>query len=284
MLGSIEAGGTKFVCAVGNENLEIFERISIPTTDPESTISEVFKFFEGREITSLGVGAFGPICSNKNSDKYGYITNTPKEKWKNFNLIGTLSKLNAPITFTTDVNSSAIGEYNVGAGKGKASLVYYTVGTGVGGGYINNGKILQGYNYPEMGHMLIDRLSNDVKKSSCPFHENCLEGLASGSAIKSRTGLFAYEITDEDFWNTEAYYLAQCIYNTTLILAPEIIVLGGGVMKKEGLLEKIKKEFVKLINDYVTYPEIDTYIVTPELGDNAATIGCFVMAKNGIKL
>lgn len=278
MLGSIEAGGTKFVCATGNENLEVFERVSIPTTDPETTLKEVFKFFEGKEISSLGVGAFGPICSNKKSDKYGYITNTPKEKWKNFNLIGELSKI-APVIFTTDVNSSAVGEFYEGAGKDKESLVYYTIGTGVGGGYINQGRVLKGFNYPEMGHMLIDRISDDKKKSSCPFHENCLEGLASGTALKVRTGVYAYDIKDENVWKTEAHYIAQCIYNTTLILAPEIIVLGGGVMKKNGLIPMIKEEFIKLVNTYVTYPNIDEYIVTPGLGDNAATIGCFIMAK-----
>lgn len=283
VLGSIEAGGTKFVCAIGNDNMEVLERVSIPTTTPEETLPQVFEFFkkyEG-ELEAVGVGAFGPIDSNKKSETFGYITSTPKIAWQNYNFIGELERnLQVPINWTTDVNAAAYGEYYYGHGKDLDSLIYYTVGTGIGGGAIQRGEFVGGMNFPEMGHMVVNRHPHDHAKCVCPFHDSCLEGLAAGPALQEKAGRPAFEVAPEDeLWDIEASYIAQCVYNTTLMLAPEVIVLGGGVMQQEHLLDKVKCAFETLMNGYVGYPAIDEYLKTPALGNNAATIGCLAMAK-----
>ena len=287
VLGSIEAGGTKFVCAIGNHDMEVLERISIPTTTPEETLPKVFEFFKKyeQELEAVGVGAFGPIDSNKKSATFGYITSTPKLAWQNYDFIGELKRhLNVQINWNTDVNAAAYGEYYFGHGKDLESLVYYTFGTGVGGGAIQRGEFVGGMNFPEMGHMIVKRHPEDNAKCVCPFHSDCLEGLAAGPALQEKAGRPAFELEPTDpIWDIEAYYAAQCIYNTTLILAPEVIVLGGGVMQQTHLLKKVKQEFEKLMNGYVGYPSVDDYIQIPALGNNAATIGCLAMAKALLK-
>lgn len=287
VLGSIEAGGTKFVCAVGTHDMEVLDRISIPTTTPEETLPQVFEFFKkyAGELEAIGVGTFGPVDSNRKSTTYGYITSTPKIVWQNFDLMGELQKnLQVPMDWTTDVNAAAYGEYYFGHGKDLESLVYYTVGTGIGGGAIQRGEFVGGMNFPEMGHMVVNRHSLDTAKCICPFHDSCLEGLASGPALQEKAGRPAFEVSKEDIlWEIEADYIAQCIYNTTLMLAPEVIVLGGGVMQQEHLLAKVKAAFEKLMNGYVQYPVIDEFLKNPALGNNAATIGCLAMAKNILK-
>lgn len=283
MYGSIEAGGTKFVCAVGNEKLEIIERITFPTTKPKETMQEVCNFFDRfrGELMGIGVGSFGPIDIHENSSTYGYITSTPKIAWQNFDFVGYLKKeFNVPIAWTTDVNAAAYGEYIFGNGIGCSSLVYYTVGTGVGGGAIQNGNFIQGFSHPEMGHILVRRHSEDPFKGNCPFHGDCLEGLAAGPAIEKRSGKKGQEISEvSNIWIYESYYLAQCVYNATLQLSPDVVVLGGGVMKQKQLLEKIRLEFKRLVNGYVDTPPLEKYIVTPKLEDNAATLGCLALAK-----
>lgn len=283
LLGSIEAGGTKFVCAIGNENMEILQRISIPTTTPQETLKQVFDFFAKHQLglEAVGVGLFGPVDSDRKSKQYGYITSTPKVAWQNFNIVGELQKqLDVPLHWTTDVNAAAYGEYCFGQGKQLESLVYYTFGTGVGGGAICRGKWIEGMNFPEMGHMVVQRHPLDLADSVCPFHKNCLEGLASGPALQMKAGKPAFEISSEDpIWDVESFYIAQCVYNTTLMLAPEVIVLGGGVMQQQHLLPRVKRIFEELMNGYVRYPNIDDYLKLPALGNNAATIGCLTMAK-----
>ncbi|MBO0476232.1 ROK family protein [Vagococcus sp. DIV0080] len=281
--GSVEAGGTKFVCAVSDENLTIIERVSFPTTTPEETMEQVIAFFSRYEnsLASIGTGSFGPIDINKESPTYGYITSTPKLAWQHYDLLGTMKNhFNIPIAFTTDVNAACYGEYRLGSAKGKSNVVYYTVGTGIGGGAIQKDQFIEGFSHPEMGHMLVKPHSKDNFKGKCPFHNNCLEGMASGPAIEERLGQTGDRLSEEDpFWETEALYLAQCIYQTTLMLSPNVIILGGGVMHQSHLIEKVRDLFEELMNGYVTYPAIEEYIVLPKLGDNAGTLGCLTLAK-----
>ena len=284
MYGSIEAGGTKFVCAIGNDDLKVLERVSSPTTTPNETMSLVIDFFNHykEQLESIGVGSFGPIDIHRESKTYGHITSTPKTAWKNFDFVGTLNKhFEIPIAWTTDVNAACYGEYVSGHGKGLSSVVYYTVGTGIGGGAIQDGIFVEGFSHPEMGHTLVKRHSGDTFSGTCPFHHDCLEGLASGPAIEMRTGTKGQDLSIEDpFWEIEADYIAQCACNTTLMLSPDIIIFGGGVMQQEHLKKKVQRRFLELINGYVDTPNIEEYIVTPKLADNAGTIGCLTLAKD----
>lgn len=284
LYGALEAGGTKFVCAVGNENLEIIERVSFPTETPEKTLKNVVKFFKKfNGIDKIGIGSFGPIDINPNSKTYGYITSTPKPTWENCDVVGYL-KQHLPhisVTWTTDVNAACYGEYVAGHGQNFSSVVYFTIGTGVGAGALQNGQFISGFSHPEMGHMLVKRHKGDTYKGHCPYHNDCLEGLAAGPAIEGRTGIKGQNLTQDDpAWDIVASYIAQCAHNTTLMFSPEVIIFGGGVMKQDHLRDKVKEKFAALMNNYITYPELDTYIVTPKLQDNAGIVGCLALARD----
>lgn len=281
MYGAIEAGGTKFVCAVSDEQLEIKERVSIPTTTPEETLKQVFDFFDKYTLNSIGIGSFGPIDVNKKSATYGYVTSTPKTAWKNFDFLGAVKqRYGVPVAWTTDVNAAAYGEYKKGSARGADSCLYLTIGTGIGGGAVVDGKVLSGFGHPEMGHLLVKMHPDDDFKGVCPYHGNCLEGIAAGPAIEERYGKKGTDLADDKkVWEIEAFYLAQALVNYTLILRPEKIILGGGVMKQTKLLSLIKQEFTKLMAGYVDTPSLDEYIVTPELEDNAGIMGCLLMAS-----
>lgn len=283
IIGGIEAGGTKFVCAVGNEHGEIFERISFPTEEPEIVLNKVLDFFKDKNIQALGIGSFGPIDLNPASETYGFIKNSPKLLWKNFNLLGFFkNNFNIPISIDTDVNVAALGEKTWGAAQGLSNCVYLTVGTGIGGGIISNGKILHGINHSEMGHIYINKHSKDDFEGKCPFHKICLEGLASGPAIEKRWNMSAKNIPDTHLaWELEAYYIAQALVNYLMILAPEKIILGGGIMKQTHLFPKIREQFKILLNDYIQNPKLannlDEYIVPPKLEDNAGVLGAIAL-------
>ena len=280
MYGAIEAGGTKFVCAVSDKQLEIKERVSIPTTTPEETLKQVFDFFDQYTLTSIGIGSFGPIDVNEKSATYGYVTSTPKTAWKNFDFLGAVKqRYGIPVAWTTDVNAAAYGELKKGSAQGTESCLYLTVGTGIGGGAVVDGKVLSGFGHPEMGHLLVSMHPDDDFEGVCPYHGNCLEGVAAGPAIEKRYGKKGYELAeDKKVWEIEAFYLAQALVNYTLILSPEKIILGGGVMKQTQLLSMIKEQFTQLMAGYVATPSLDEYIVTPELEDNAGIMGCLLMA------
>ncbi|MER2181155.1 MAG: ROK family protein [Desemzia incerta] len=282
MFGAIEAGGTKFVCAVSDENFTIKERVSIPTTKPEETMTEVFSFFDQYELTAIGIGSFGPIDVNKESDTYGFITSTPKTAWKFYDFLGSVkNRYSVPIGWTTDVNAAALGEIKLGAAKGLKSCVYLTVGTGIGGGAVINGELLEGYGHPEMGHIPVRLHPNETYKGTCPYHGDCLEGIAAGPAIEGRFGKKGHLLADqEEVWEMEAYYLAQALMNYTLILSPERIVLGGGVMKQKQLYPLVRQKFAELINDYVQVPDLEQYIVAPGLEDNAGILGSLLLATD----
>ncbi|WP_058305995.1 ROK family protein [Gracilibacillus massiliensis] len=282
--GAIEAGGTKFVCAVSDSNLNIVEKINIPTTEPKDTMKEVFRFFNNYSLQSIGIGSFGPIDVNKESKKYGYITTTPKKGWSDFDFVGFVqNQFDIPIAWTTDVNASAYGEYKLGGAHRANSCLYLTVGTGIGGGAIINDGILEGFGHPEMGHILIRKHPEDNFDGNCPFHSNCLEGLASGPAIEKRIQNKANSLKEDDpYWNIESYYLAQALVNYTFILRPEVIILGGGVMDQKHLFPKIRKEYKNLMKDYVNTLDLDEFIIEPGLNGDQGLMGCLLLAKDEI--
>ena len=283
--GSIEAGGTKFVCAVGDSDFNIVERVNFPTTTPDETLARAFEFFDKHELEAMGIGSFGPIDVNLASETYGYVTTTPKPHWADYNFLGTVKdRYNIPIGWTTDVNASALGELSLGAAKGLNSCLYLTVGTGVGGGAVVNNELLSGYSHPEMGHIMVRPHPEDYFEGVCPFHKHCLEGLASGAAIEKRFGVKANRLDENHAaWKFEAYYIAQAIMSYALILSPEKIIIGGGVMNQDHLFARIRKELVQIMAGYVILPDLADYIVAPALGNNSATIGCLMLAKNSSK-
>lgn len=288
-LASIEAGGTKFNCGVGTENGEIIERIQFPTTTPQETMGQVIDFFKGKEIDALGVGSFGPIDPHPHSDTYGYITSTPKPYWNQYNILGTLKEqFDIPMAFDTDVNGAALGEWTWGAAKSLNSCLYITVGTGIGAGAIVEGKLLHGLSHPEMGHILVRRQLQDDYAGRCPYHQDCLEGMAAGPAIEARWGMKANLLSvDHPAWELESEYLAQALMNYVLILSPEIIVMGGGVMHQEQLFPLIRKKLAALLNGYVQHSaiigDLDRYVVPPQLGDDAGLCGALALAKRALQ-
>lgn len=288
LLGAIEAGGTKFVCGVGTETGEVLERVNFPTETPAETIRNVVSFFQLKNVEALGVGSFGPIDPRKDSPTYGYVTSTPKPHWGYFPFLDELKKhFTIPIGFDTDVNIAALGEQTWGAAQGKSNCLYITVGTGIGAGAIVNDELVHGLTHPEMGHILVRRHERDVFAGSCPYHNDCLEGMAAGPAIEKRWGVKGNELPIEhDCWEFEAYYLAQAVVNFTLTLSPEIIVMGGGVMKQEQLFPLIRGKVVEMLNGYVAHEQItkriDSYIVPPGLGDNAGLCGALALASKMI--
>lgn len=280
LYGSIEGGGTKFVCAIGNEQLEIVEKAVFKTTTPEETLKKVVQFFEGKRVSAIGMGMFGPLEQRVDHEKYGYITSTPKQGWANVDLVSQLKEvLNVPIYFTTDVNSSAYGEFiSRGAVPG---LVYYTIGTGIGAGIVLNGEIIGVTGHPEMGHVSVKRRLDDADfEGVCPYHKDCLEGLASGPTLQARLGILGERVAlDHPVFELIGYYIAQACVQATLTLRPSVIVLGGGVMSSN-LLEIVKKEFKKTLNNYIEIENIDTYLSLPTVVENgSATIGNFALAK-----
>ncbi len=284
IIGAIEAGGTKFVCGIGDEDGNIIHRISFPTTTPEETLNKAIEYFKDKDIEALGVGSFGPIDLNKSSKTYGYITKTPKVGWNNTGIVGVLKKsFNIPIAFDTDVNGAALGELMWGGAKGLKSSLYITVGTGIGAGAVVDGEMVHGLLHPEMGHIYVRRHPEDNYSGKCIYHGDCLEGLAAGPAIEARWNIKGSELpVDHKAWDMEAYYLAQALVNFILILSPEKIILGGGVMKQSQLFPKIRKNVLELLSDYVQKDEIlkdiDNYIIYPALGDNAGLCGALALA------
>ena len=291
LFGAIEAGGTKFVCAVGTGPEDIQEKIRIPTTTPAETISQVVDFFKQQieklgPLRGMGVGAFGPVDTHTDSPTFGWFLETPKPGWQQIEFARVLQRtLSAPVGFDTDVNAAALGEGRWGNGQGLDTFLYLTVGTGIGGGAMVNGKLLHGLLHPEMGHILIphDR-SADPVPGTCPFHKDCLEGLASGFAIEQRWQQQATSLpADHPAWALEANYLATGLVNYILTFSPQRIIMGGGVMGQPQLLPMVRKQVVKKLNGYLKVPQlikdIDTYIVSPGLGDRAGITGAFALAQ-----
>uniref|UniRef100_UPI003FEF167D ROK family protein n=1 Tax=Roseburia sp. TaxID=2049040 RepID=UPI003FEF167D len=278
-IGGIEAGGTKMVCAVGDEKGELFERVTIPTRQPEETFEEMIRYFSDKQIEALGIGCFGPVDLNRSSATYGFITSTPKPGWKNTDVVGRFQKaLSVPVGFDTDVNGAILGEVMLGAAKGCENAIYITVGTGIGVGVYVNGGLLHGLVHPEGGHILLAKHPKDTYSGKCPYHGCCFEGLASGPAIEERWGKKAELLADEmNVWELESYYIAQAITNYILTYSPQKIILWGGVMHQNQLFEQIRAKVPELLSGYIQHPavteKIADYIVPPALGDNPGILG-----------
>lgn len=287
ILGALEAGGTKMVCAIGDEFGNIIEQITIPTGTPENTMPPILEYFQLHNVEALGIGCFGPIDLNKESKTYGYITSTPKLAWQNYNICGAVKEaLNIPVGFDTDVNGSCLGELNYGAAKGCSSAAYITVGTGVGVGICIEGKLVHGMLHPEAGHMIVAKHPEDDFEGACTFHKGCVEGLCAGGSIGARYHKKAVDIDKNDkAWDYTAYYLAEAIVNLILTVSPQKIILGGGVMKQEHLYPIIRKHVTQLLNGYIVTEELknmDEYIVAPGCKDDQGIKGALLLALREI--
>ena len=286
--GGIEAGGTKFVCAIGSGPDDLQAETQFPTTSPDETIGRAIEFFRAQptELAAVGIAAFGPVDLNPASPTYGYITTTPKSGWANTDLVGAIGRaLGVPVGFDTDVNGAALGEHRWGAARGLDTFLYLTIGTGIGGGGIVGGRLMHGLIHPEIGHMRLPHdWSADPFPGLCPYHGDCLEGLAAGPAIQARWGQPAQTLPDDHpAWPLQARYLGLALANLVCILSPQRIILGGGVMNVLPLLALVRSEMQQLLNGYVQAPEIlqqiDTYIVAPGLGSRAGALGAIALAE-----
>ena len=294
LLGGIEAGGTKFVCAVGTDPDNLSGQIRIPTTTPEETLSKVVDFFREQqaavgEISAIGIGAFGPVGVDPKSSKFGYFLNTPKPGWQQIDFVGKVTQeLGAKVGFDTDVNAAALGEHRWGNAQGLDNFIYLTVGTGSGGGAMVNGELLHGLLHPEMGHMMVPHdLEADPFVGACPFHKDCLEGLASGFAMEKRWGKKGAELPSDHYaWELEAHYLALGLMNLILTLSPQRIIIGGGVMTQTQLFPMVRAQVIQRLNSYLDVPaitqDIDRYIVPPKLGGRAGFAGAFALAEQAL--
>jgi fructokinase len=275
IFGGIEAGGTKFVCGIGTGPDDLVTT-QIPTTLPEATVTEAVAWIGEKSagrLTAVGIGSFGPVDLSS-----GYITSTPKAAWRNYDLAGTVGKaLGVPVRFETDVNAAVFGEVRWGAARDVSNCLYLTVGTGIGGGAIVDGQIVHGLIHPEMGHIRIPHDSvADPYAGGCPYHSDCLEGLASGPAIEARWGMPGWNLPgDHPAWALEARYLALGVANLICTLSPERILIGGGVMRQTQLYEMVRREVERILAGYV---EKLPPITPPGLGEFAGVLGALALA------
>ena len=290
LFGGIEAGGTKFVCLVGNSPDQLVEEKRFPTTTPDETLARVIEFFapysNRGELAAVGIASFGPLDLNPNSKTYGYITTTPKPGWGQIDLCGRIKRdLNVPVAFDTDVNAAAFGEqYWTLENQALDPFLYMTVGTGIGVGVIVNGLPLHGLIHTEAGHFAIPHnLQRDPFPGVCPYHSDCLEGLASGPSMNKRWGQNAETLPDaHPAWDLEAEYIALALVNLIYAYSPLRIVLGGGVPEHPGLHVAVRRKVQQLINGYVhssmVLEKIDSYILPPTLGKRSGVLGAIAMA------
>ena len=290
LYAAIEAGGTKFVCAVGTGPDDLREIVRIPTTTPAATMAAVVDHLRKCQeihghISALGIGTFGPAGVQPNAQDYGKITTTPKPGWADTDLLGTLqSALPVPAGFDTDVNAAALGEYRWGAGHGFSSVLYLTVGTGIGGGFCHEGKLLHGLLHPEMGHIRLPHdLTRDPFPGACPWHGDCLEGLASGAAMEARWQTLGQHLPeDHPAWDLEAHYLGVACANFHCTLSPQRIILGGGVMEAPGLLEKVRHYMMESLANYLRHPALAETLVSPGLGNRSGLCGALALAEQSL--
>ena len=281
LYGAIEAGGTKMNCAVADEET-IIDECSLPTTTPEETLAAIFAFFDQYTLASLGVGSFGPIGIDPQQETYGKILATPKKGWQQFDFLGTLKKRYPDTCFawTTDVNAAAFGELKKGAAQGMRSCIYLTIGTGIGAGIVSNEEIFQGAGHPEVGHTFVKRHPQDDYAGTCPYHGDCLEGLAAGPSLEARTGIKGQDLPKEhEIWDLQAFYIGQALVNITLTVAPDRIILGGGVMNQPHLLKKIQEQFIEQMAGYMETPPDSEYIVAWGLPNKSGIIGSLLLGK-----
>lgn len=295
LVGGIEAGGTKFVCSVGTGPEDLRVKTRFPTTTPDETLGRAISFFKEQEaqeepLSAIGVASFGPVDPDPESPTFGFITSTPKRDWVDTDFIGTLQDhFQVPMGFDTDVNGAALAEGKWGAAAGLHTFIYLTIGTGIGGGAMVNGRLLHGLIHPEMGHI---RLHHDWKRDpfpgNCPYHRDCLEGMAAGPAIEERWGQKGQELgAEHQAWDLESNYLAQALQSLVCVLSPQRIIMGGGVMNQPGLITKVREKTVTYLNDYIQHPaiteHIDEYIVPPALGGRAGVLGAIALGQQSLE-
>jgi fructokinase len=285
LFGAIEIGGTKIICAVGHEDGSIVEKFRFPTSTPKENLPQMIDFLRGFDIGSVGVGTVGPVNLHGSIPEYGTILACPREAWSYCRLAESLAAgLNVPIAVDSDVNAACIGESRFGAGKGKQNVLYITVGTGIGIGIVIDGKPLHGMLHPEGGHSKVERYPGDAMQSSCRFHPDCAEGMASGTALGKRIGGKGELLSEDDpVWDIEAHYLSQLVRNCMQIVSPNVIVMGGGVMDREFLFPMIRRNVASQLHGHYIWGEsqdMDSYIVPSQLGGNQALMGCLAMAAD----
>ena len=295
LVGGIEAGGTKFVCSVGTGPEELRADTRFPTTTPDETLSRAISFFKEQEaqdepLSAIGVASFGPVDPDPDSSTFGFITSTPKTDWANTDFVGALrDHFHVPVGFDTDVNGAALAEGKWGAAAGLHTFIYLTIGTGIGGGAMVNGRLLHGLIHPEMGHI---RLHHDWERDpfpgNCPYHGDCLEGMAAGPALEERWGQKGQELEPgHPAWDLEAEYLAQALQSLVCVLSPQRIIMGGGVMNQPELITKVREKTATYLNDYIQHPaitdHINEYIVPPALGGRAGVLGAIALGLQALE-
>jgi len=294
LVGAIEAGGTKFICEVADDTGQVLANMRIPTTSPEATLAAVQAFFatharDDARYAAMGIAAFGPLDLNTRSAAYGHILGTPKPGWSHTDLAGPLAqRYTCPVAIDTDVNAAALAEAQRGAGQDYDTVVYITVGTGIGGGICIGGKTQHGMLHPEMGHIRVLRHAEDTGfPGICPFHGDCLEGLASGPAILQRYGCPLDQLPENHpAWQVTGYYLGQLATTVILLLSPQRLIFGGGVMQSNGLYPAIRQSTAALLNGYAglgSEAALEQQIVAPALGQRAGIEGAFALARSTLK-
>lgn len=292
IFGGMETGGTKCVCAIGTgpDDLTVY---SFPTEDPQATVRQAVRFFQeqaGTKLEALGIGSFGPLDLDRASPTYGYITSTPKLAWREFDLAGSMARaLHVPVGFDTDVNAAVLAEGRWGAARNLHNCLYLTVGTGIGGGALVDSRLLHGLMHPEMGHIRIPHdAANDPYQGHCPYHGDCLEGLASGPALEARWGRPAQALPrDHPAWVLEARYLALALSTWVCTLSPQRILLGGGVMQRDWLFPMVRAELKRLLNNYLPQralgDQLEQYVVPPQLGRQAGVLGALLLGREAAR-
>jgi fructokinase len=291
LLGGLEAGGTKFVCAVGTGPDDVRAQTRFATTTPAATIRRAVEFFAEaatrRPLAGIGIASFGPLDLDRRSPTFGAITTTPKPGWQDVDLVTPLAALGVAVAIDTDVNAAALAEHRWGAARGVGSAVYVTVGSGIGGGAVIHGRPVHGLVHPEMGHLRlpVDR-ARDPFPGTCPHHGDCWEGLASGPALAARWGQPPETLPDDHpAWELQAHYLALGLASVVLTLSPERVVLGGGVMARRRLYGAVRQKLAGLLGGYLRTPmlgaDVDSYVVAPALGDRAGVLGALALAGRG---
>jgi len=292
LYGAIEAGGTKFVCAVAHEPQHLLATTRIATTTPVATLDAALAFFVEQQLVhgkfdGIGIASFGPLDLHRTSATYGHLVATPKPLWSHTDLVSHFKKgLHCPVAIDTDVNAAALAEALYGAGHGCSPVVYITVGTGIGGGVCIDKRTLRGALHPEMGHIRVMRHPLDSGfQGVCPFHGDCLEGLASGVAVQARYGCSLAELSPaphQEALQLLGFYLGQMACNVILLLSPEKVIFGGGLLQQPGLLEQIRSSTARLLDGYVGLGEspeaLEALIVAPGLGTRSGIAGALLLA------
>lgn len=288
LVGGIEAGGTHYRCVLGTAGGDTLSSISFPTGAPEETLAKAIAFFAGQPdpISALGVGHFGPADIDPQSTSFGRMLKTPKPGWSDFDVLAPLRQLGVPTVFQSDVNAAAVGEGALGAARGLDHFVYLTVGTGIGGGVVVNGQLLHHARHPEIGHMRVGRdATQDAYEGCCPFHHDCLEGLASGPALKGRWGVPGEQLPpDHQAWSLQAHYMAALCMNLNACYSPDRIIFGGGVMQQPRLIAMIRQRYLEMMNGYMqaSADTVEDFIVASPMQGNAATRGALVLAGQAL--